>query len=146
MDRRRLMGVLLVIVSAASFGSGALFAKPVYAEGVGWLTLLAWRFGIAAALSWAWLLLDRGRRAGLRRIDRRQLIVFAGKGAKDRPSCPRASRPACSFMLRRLSVASSRRIEAPGAPESGFLSHWLANTRAPASSGSGSGCFRRGIP
>jgi drug/metabolite transporter (DMT)-like permease len=75
MDRRRLVGVLLVVVSAASFGSGALFAKPVYAEGVGWLTLLAWRFGIAAALSWAWLLLDRGRRAGLRRIDRRQLIV-----------------------------------------------------------------------
>jgi drug/metabolite transporter (DMT)-like permease len=75
MDRRRLVGVLLVVVSAASFGSGALFAKPVYAEGVGWLTLLAWRFGIAAALSWAWLLLDRRRRAGLRRIDRRQLIV-----------------------------------------------------------------------
>ena len=75
MDRRRLVGVLLVVVSAASFGSGALFAKPVYAEGVGWLPLLAWRFGIAAALSWAWLLLDRGRRADLRRIDRRQLIV-----------------------------------------------------------------------
>ncbi len=75
MDRRRLVGVLLVIVSAASFGSGALFAKPVYADGVGWLTLLAWRFGIAAALSWAWLLLDRGRQAGLRRIDRRQLTV-----------------------------------------------------------------------
>jgi len=69
------VGVLLVVVSAASFGSGALFAKPVYAEGVGWLTLLAWRFGIAAALSWAWLLLDRGRRAGLHRIDRRQLVV-----------------------------------------------------------------------
>src|ERR1700690_1038118 len=75
MDRRRLMGVLLVIVSAASFGSGALFAKPVYAEGVGWLTLLAWRFGIAAVLSWAWLLLDAGRRSGLRRIDRRRLFV-----------------------------------------------------------------------
>jgi drug/metabolite transporter (DMT)-like permease len=75
MDRRRLVGVLLVVVSAASFGSGALFAKPVYAEGVGWLTLLAWRFGVAASLSWAWLLLDRGRRAGLRRIDRRRLIV-----------------------------------------------------------------------
>ena len=75
MDRRRLAGVLLIVVSAASFGSGALFAKPVYAEGVGWLTLLAWRFGIAACLSWAWLLVDRGRRAGLRGIDRRQLLV-----------------------------------------------------------------------
>jgi drug/metabolite transporter (DMT)-like permease len=74
-DRRRLAGVLLIVVSAASFGSGALFAKPVYVEGVGWLTLLAWRFGIAACLSWAWLLVDRGRRAGLRGIDRRQLLV-----------------------------------------------------------------------
>jgi len=74
-DRRRLVGVLLVVVSAASFGSGALFAKPVYAEGVGWLTLLAWRFAIAAGLSWAWLLLDPGRRAGLRRTDRRRLTV-----------------------------------------------------------------------
>jgi drug/metabolite transporter (DMT)-like permease len=74
-DRRRLVGVLLVVVSAASFGSGALFAKPVYAEGVGWLTLLAWRFAIAAALSWTWLLIDRGRRTGLRRIDRRRLGV-----------------------------------------------------------------------
>ena len=69
------MGVLLVVVSAASFGSGALFAKPVYAEGVGWLTLLCWRFAIATGLSWAWLLLDRGRRAGLRRTDRRRLAV-----------------------------------------------------------------------
>jgi drug/metabolite transporter (DMT)-like permease len=74
-DRRRLVGVLLVVVSAASFGSGALFAKPVYAEGVGWLTLLCWRFAIAALLSWSWLLLDRGRRAGLRRTDRRRLVV-----------------------------------------------------------------------
>jgi drug/metabolite transporter (DMT)-like permease len=75
MDRRRLVGALIVVVSAASFGSGALFAKPVYAEGVGWLTLLTWRFAIAAVLSWAWLLLDTGRRSGLRRIDRRRLVV-----------------------------------------------------------------------
>jgi drug/metabolite transporter (DMT)-like permease len=69
------VGVLLVIVSAASFGSGALFAKPVYAQGVGWLTLLAWRFAIAAGLSWAWLLVSSGRRAGLRRLDRRRVLV-----------------------------------------------------------------------
>ncbi|MGH2465843.1 MAG: EamA family transporter [Candidatus Limnocylindrales bacterium] len=75
MDRRRLLGVLLIIVSAASFGSGALFAKPVYAEGVGWLTLLCWRFAIAATLSWAWLLVHRGRRAGLRQTDGRRVAV-----------------------------------------------------------------------
>jgi drug/metabolite transporter (DMT)-like permease len=74
-DRRRLVGVLLVIVSAASFGSGALFAKPVYAEGVGWLTRLAWRFGLAASLSWMWLLISPGRRSGLGRVDRRRLAV-----------------------------------------------------------------------
>jgi Predicted permease, DMT superfamily len=75
MDRRRLVGVLLVVVSAASFGSGALFAKPVYAEGVGWLTLLTWRFSLASALAWVWLLLGAERRAGLRRIDRRRFAV-----------------------------------------------------------------------
>jgi drug/metabolite transporter (DMT)-like permease len=67
--------VLLVVVSAASFGSGAIFAKPVYAEGVGWLPLLAWRFALAAGASWAWVLASPGRRAGLRRIDRRQALV-----------------------------------------------------------------------
>ena len=67
--------MLLIVVSAAAFGSGALFAKPVYAEGVGWLTLLAWRFAIAAAVSWAWLLVSPSRRAGLRRLDRRRLLV-----------------------------------------------------------------------
>ncbi len=72
---RRLPGIILVIVSAAAFGSGALFAKPVYAQGVGWLTLLAWRFGLASALAWVWLVLAPQRRAGLRRIDRRRLAV-----------------------------------------------------------------------
>ena len=75
MDRRRLVGVLLVVVSAAAFGSGPLFAKPAYALGLGWLPLLAWRFTFAAGLSWIWLLLDATRRAGLRRIDRRRRIV-----------------------------------------------------------------------
>ena len=44
MDRRRASGVALVLVSAAAFGSGSLFAQPVYAAGVDWLTLSAWRF------------------------------------------------------------------------------------------------------
>ena len=75
MDRRRLAGVLLVVVSAAAFGSGPLFAKPAYALGLGWLPLLAWRFTLAAGLSWAWLLASATRRAGLRRIDRRRRLV-----------------------------------------------------------------------
>src|SRR6478672_11444661 len=74
MDRRRATGVALVLVSAAAFGSGSLFAQPVYAAGVGWLTLSAWRFLFGAGFTWCFLLLSadrRGARAG--RPVRRQL-------------------------------------------------------------------------
>ena len=80
MDRQRLVGVGLVLVSAASFGSGALFAKPVYATGVDWLTLLAWRFLIGATLSWIWLAMSGERRAGLLRLSRRRVLVALGLG------------------------------------------------------------------
>ena len=80
MDRHRLVGVGLVLVSAASFGSGALFAKPVYGAGVGWLTLLAWRFLIGASLSWVWLALSSERRAGLRRLPLRRIAIALGLG------------------------------------------------------------------
>jgi drug/metabolite transporter (DMT)-like permease len=80
MDRRRALGVLLVIVSACGFGSGALFAKPVYALGVGWLTLLAWRFAIGAGLAWAWLLLVHGRDDRVGRLSRRSSIVAVALG------------------------------------------------------------------
>ncbi len=45
-DRTRATGIALVVISAVAFGSGGLFAKPVYATGVDWLTLMAWRFAI----------------------------------------------------------------------------------------------------
>ena len=80
MDRPRLVGVVLVLVSAASFGSGALFAKPVYGAGVDWLTLLSWRFLIGATVSWVWLALSAARRAGLRRLSRRRILVALGLG------------------------------------------------------------------
>ena len=85
-DRRRLrldarlVGVLLVLASACGYGSGSLFAKPVYADGVGWLTLLFWRFLIAAAISWAWLLLVPGNRASLRLLTRRRVAVLVALG------------------------------------------------------------------
>ncbi len=81
MDRRRLVGVLLVVVSAIAFGSGALFAKPVYAVGLDWLTLLVWRFGIGAALAWGWLLASPTRRAALRSTSRRLALAALGLGA-----------------------------------------------------------------
>jgi drug/metabolite transporter (DMT)-like permease len=80
MDRRRIEGIVLVAVSACAFGSGGLFAAPVYAAGVDWMTLLAWRFAFGAAVLWAWLLLSAGRRGLLRTVTRREVLVTLGLG------------------------------------------------------------------
>ncbi|HET7027378.1 MAG TPA: DMT family transporter [Candidatus Limnocylindrales bacterium] len=77
---RRVLGIALVLLSACSFGSGALFAKPVYAAGVDWLTLLSWRFLVGAALSWLWVLTSRRHRAALRAIPRRQVAAAVALG------------------------------------------------------------------
>ena len=79
--RGRRIGIALTIISACSFGSGPLFAKPVYATGVDWLTLSVWRFLFAAVASWLWLFaLPEGRRA-LRRVSRRRVVVLLLLGA-----------------------------------------------------------------
>lgn len=75
-DRERALGVGLIVVSACGFGSGALFAKPLYAGGIDWMTLLAWRFLFAAVLSWGWLLLFPTQRRALRTISRRRVLVL----------------------------------------------------------------------
>lgn len=80
MDRRRLSGVVLILVSAAGFGSGSLFAQPVYGAGVDWLVLSAWRFLFGAGLTWGWLLLSAGRRRGLLALDRRAAIAAIALG------------------------------------------------------------------
>jgi drug/metabolite transporter (DMT)-like permease len=74
--RERALGLALVIISACGFGSGPLFAKPIYAAHVDWMTLLAWRFLFAALLSWGWLLLWPANRRSLLRITRRRLVVL----------------------------------------------------------------------
>jgi drug/metabolite transporter (DMT)-like permease len=76
----RLLGMILVIASACGFGSGALLAKPVYAAGVDWLALLFWRFCIAAALSWVWLLFVPANRSALLRLSRRRIGILIGLG------------------------------------------------------------------
>ena len=68
-------------VSAAGYGSGSVLAAPIYATGVDWLTLVAWRFLIGAALGWIWVLISASRRADVRRLSRRQLAVALGLGA-----------------------------------------------------------------
>ncbi len=81
MDRRRLLGIALVLVSAAGFGSGTILAAPIYDTGVDWLTLLGWRFVIGALLAWLWVVASPGRRGALRRLSRRQALVALGLGA-----------------------------------------------------------------
>jgi drug/metabolite transporter (DMT)-like permease len=78
MPRAVAIGIALTVMSAFAFGSGALFAKPVYAEGVGWHPLMAWRFLIGAGLAWAWVLLTGRDR--LRRFRRRDLAVAIALG------------------------------------------------------------------
>lgn len=80
MDRRRLGGIALILASAAGFGSGSLFAQPVYGAGVDWLVLSSWRFLFGASLAWLWLLASPRRRSGLRSLDRRALLVALGLG------------------------------------------------------------------
>lgn len=78
--RDHVTGVVLVIISAIGFGSGALLATPVYGSGLDWMTLLAWRFLIAAAASWLWLLAFPAHRAALRRMSRRRVAVLLTLG------------------------------------------------------------------
>lgn len=77
---RRLAGLALIVASAAGFGSGALFAKGVYATGVDWVVLMAWRFLIGAAATWAWILASAERRAGVARLARRAVAIGLGLG------------------------------------------------------------------
>lgn len=74
------LGIALTVVSAFGFGSGALFAKPVYAAGVDWLTLMTWRFTLGAALSWAWVAANPTGRAALRGMTRRALYAALALG------------------------------------------------------------------
>lgn len=69
-------GILLVLVSAAAFGSVALFVKPLYAAGMTVLVLLAWRFITAALVSWGYLLVSSRRRASLRLLTRRRAVIL----------------------------------------------------------------------
>lgn len=74
------LGVLLVLVSAAGFGSGALLVQPLYERGMDPLVALFWRFGTAALFGWGFLLLSRRSRASLRSLPARRLALLAGLG------------------------------------------------------------------
>lgn len=80
MPRAAAIGLALTIVSAFAFGSGPLFAKPVYAEGVGWHVLMAWRFLVGATLAWAWVLAVPRAREAIRRMRRRHVAAALALG------------------------------------------------------------------
>lgn len=70
------LGIVLVVVSAAGFGSGALLVQPLYEAGMDALVVLSWRFATAAVLSWAYLLAFRRTRVALRSLPRRRIGVL----------------------------------------------------------------------
>lgn len=80
MDRRRAIGIALVLVSAAGFGSGTILAAPIYDTGVDWLTLVGWRFVIGAGLGWLWVAASPARRRAARALSRGQLALALGLG------------------------------------------------------------------
>lgn len=81
MDGRRALGIGLVMVSSAGYASGSILAAPIYTTGIDWLTLVGWRFLFGAALGWIWVLGSARRRASVRRLTTRQLLVALALGA-----------------------------------------------------------------
>jgi drug/metabolite transporter (DMT)-like permease len=79
-DRQRLVGAGFVVLSALAFGAGGVFAKPAYAAGLDWQTLLTWRFAIGAALAWLALLIQPGGRRALRALPRRTVAIAIALG------------------------------------------------------------------
>ncbi len=53
MNKSRASGVVLALLSAASFSTLGLFAKLIYAEGFSVPQALAWRFTVAALVLWS---------------------------------------------------------------------------------------------
>jgi len=80
-DRRRALGVALIVISAFGFASGTILSRPIYAAGLDWLQLLAWRFTIGAVLGWIWIAVSPVRRSILRRLSRREALIALGLGA-----------------------------------------------------------------
>ena len=87
------MGKLQCLASGAAFGVMAIFGKLAYDDGATVGTLLAIRFGLAAALFWALLLAGGGARE-LRSLRPRQ--IGAAPASARRPRSRRAASSAHS--------------------------------------------------
>ncbi len=75
------LGIILVLISAAGFGSGALFVQPLYDANMEPIAVLFWRFSIAALFSWGYLLLTGRQRRSLRSLSTRRVVVLLLLGA-----------------------------------------------------------------
>lgn len=75
------VGIVLVLVSAAGFGSGPLFVQPLYDAGMEPFAVLFWRFTTAALFGWGFLLLSSRRRRSLWALPRRRIAVLVLLGA-----------------------------------------------------------------
>jgi drug/metabolite transporter (DMT)-like permease len=74
--------VAFVVLSSIAYGAGPTLAKGgVYSAGVDWLTLVAWRFVIGAALSWVWVLALPWNRSALRAMSGRTIATSLALGA-----------------------------------------------------------------
>lgn len=92
----RLLGILLIITSATSFGAMPIFAHFAYESGVTPLTALFFRFAIAAICLCAYLII---RRIPLPRFENlRTLILLGGVG----------------FVLQSLSFFTALTVASPG--------------------------------
>ncbi|MBK7455766.1 MAG: EamA family transporter [Anaerolineales bacterium] len=56
---KRIFGILLIVISAASFGTLAIFGRYVYDDGMNIYTVLLLRFGISASFMTVILLLRK---------------------------------------------------------------------------------------
>jgi drug/metabolite transporter (DMT)-like permease len=91
MPRMRTSGTLVCLGSGAAFGAMAVFGKLAYAEGATVGTLLAVRFGLAAALFWL-LLIATGEARGVRALRRRDAGAALALGA-----CAYVAQAGCYF-------------------------------------------------
>jgi drug/metabolite transporter (DMT)-like permease len=81
-NRNRFLGISLGIIAGASWGTGPYFFKAfVLPAGVGWVSMLFWRFAFATLVSWVWLLMQPKARAALRELDRRSMARLMAIGA-----------------------------------------------------------------
>jgi drug/metabolite transporter (DMT)-like permease len=71
----------LVVTAAVGYGSGGLFARPAYAAGADWLTVMAYRFGIAMILSWGLVATRPRSLAVLRALSPRAIAITLVLGA-----------------------------------------------------------------